>query len=282
MMALSGATNGHRSQEEWAFLSKKMGKNLTESFWGNYETDISFDDLVRQPRRAIAGPVWSGNEGGGRRYSPFTTNVEFSIPWRTLTGRQTFYLDHELISEMAENLPIYKPPLGLAFYTNKEDGARLATGKHLTVRYLTPHQKWGIHSTYADTPIMLTLFRGGQYVWINEDDAKEIDLKDNDWVEIYNMNGVVVARAVLSYRIPRGDAIMYHAQDRTVGTPGSEITGDRGGTHNSVTRVILKPTHLIGGYAQLAFFFNYYGPTGHQRDATAFIRKLNEVKWLES
>ena len=282
MMTLSGATNGHRSQEEWAFLSKKMGKDLTESFRGNYETDISFDDIVRQPRRAIAGPVWSGNEGGGRRYSPFTTNVEFSIPWRTLTGRQAFYLDHELISEMAENLPIYKPPLGLAFYTNKEDGARLATGKHLTVRYLTPHQKWGIHSTYADTPIMLTLFRGGQYVWINEDDAKEIDLKDNDWVEIYNMNGVVVARAVLSYRIPRGDAIMYHAQDRTVGTPGSEITGDRGGTHNSVTRVILKPTHLIGGYAQLAFFFNYYGPTGHQRDATAFIRKLNEVKWLES
>ena len=32
--------------------------------------------------------------------------------------------------------------------------------------------------------------------------------------------------------------------------PGSEITGQRGGIHNSVTRAVLKPTHMIGGYAQ--------------------------------
>ncbi len=34
--------------------------------------------------------------------------------------------------------------------------------------------------------------------------------------------------------------------------PGSEVTGMRGGIHNSVTRVCPKPTHMIGGYAQLA------------------------------
>lgn len=282
ILALSGATNGKRSQEEWEFLSKKTGVSLSKEFLGNADTDYSFDDLVIQPRRAIAAPSWSGDEGNGRRYSPFTINVDYSIPWRTLTGRQAFYLDHQLMIEMAECLPIHKPPLGPAFYTQEGDGSKFASGKHLTVRYLTPHQKWGIHSTYADTPMMLTLFRGGQCVWINEEDAKEIDVKDNDWVEVYNMNGVVVARAVLTYRIPRGDAIMYHAQDRTVGTPGSEITNDRGGTHNSVTKIILKPTHMIGGYAQLSFFFNYYGPTGHQRDATAFIRKLTKVNWLES
>ncbi len=33
---------------------------------------------------------------------------------------------------------------------------------------------------------------------------------------------------------------------------GSEVTGMRGGIHNSVTRVCPKPTHMIGGYAQLA------------------------------
>ncbi len=32
----------------------------------------------------------------------------------------------------------------------------------------------------------------------------------------------------------------------------------RGGIHNSVTRVCPKPTHMIGGYAQLAWGFNYY------------------------
>jgi len=283
ILTLSGATNGKRASEEWDFLAKKTGLDISKTFSSTWDTDYTFQDLTVQPRRAIATPVWSGSETDGRLYSPFTTNIELNIPWRTLTGRQSFYLDHEIMLEMGEGLPVHKPPLGLPAFTNNKEGERLATGKHITVNYLTPHQKWGIHSTYADTPTMLTLFRGGQYVWINEDDAKEIDVKDNDWIEVYNMNGTVVARSVLSYRIPRGVAMMYHGQDRTVGVPGSEITKDRGGTNNSVTRVILKPTHMIGGYGQQSFFFNYYGPTGHQRDSVAFIRKVDkEVNWLES
>jgi nitrate reductase alpha subunit len=38
--------------------------------------------------------------------------------------------------------------------------------------------------------------------------------------------------------------------------------GMRGGIHNSVTRIVLKPTHMIGGYAQLSYGFNYYGTIG--------------------
>ena len=44
--------------------------------------------------------------------------------------------------------------------------------------------------------------------------------------------------------------MMYHAQEKIVNMPGSEVTGQRGGIHNSVTRAVLKPTHMIGGYAQ--------------------------------
>ncbi len=55
--------------------------------------------------------------------------------------------------------------------------------------------------------------------------------------------------------------------------PISEVTGTRGGTDNSLTRIVLKPTHLIGGYAQLSFGFNYYGPTGSQRDEVTVLRK---------
>ena len=35
----------------------------------------------------------------------------------------------------------------------------------------------------------------------------------------------------------------------------------RGGIHNSVTRIVIKPTHMIGGYAQLDYGFNYYEPS---------------------
>ena len=73
---------------------------------------------------------------------------------------------------------------------------------------------------------------------------------DNDWVEAYNANGALVARAVVSQRVKHGMCMMYHAQEKIVNMPGSEITGQRGGIHNSVTRAVLKPTHMIGGYAQ--------------------------------
>jgi nitrate reductase alpha subunit len=50
---------------------------------------------------------------------------------------------------------------------------------------------------------------------------------------------------------------MYHAKDRHLETPRSEVSGRRGGTDNSLTRLVLKPSHMIGGYAQLSYGFNY-------------------------
>ena len=35
----------------------------------------------------------------------------------------------------------------------------------------------------------------------------------------------------------------------------------------------MKPSHLIGGYAQLSYGFNYYGPTGSQRDEVVLVRR---------
>ena len=59
--------------------------------------------------------------------------------------------------------------------------------------------------------------------------------------------------------------------------PGSQITGLRGGIHNSVTRTVLKPTHMVGGYAQLSYGFNYYGTVGSNRDEFVIVRKRNKI-----
>ncbi len=154
---------------------------------------------------------------------------------------------------------------------------------HLTLSWITPHSKWGIHSSYQDNLRMLNLFRGGPYVWLSEEEAATIGIKDNDWVEAINANGATVARAVVSQRIPRGMAIMYHAQEKNVNVPGSNTTGKRGGILNSVTRVIVKPTNMVGGYAQLAYSFNYYGTVGCQRDEVVVIHKIEDqdIDWLE-
>ncbi len=279
ILALSGATNGRRARAAWKALEPSTGLSLAGVAQGREDDAYTLKDLTAQPRLAIAAPVWSGLEAHGRRYSPFTANVELLIPWRTLTGRQHFYVDHEVMLDFGEGLPLYRPPLAQRPFPAGEEGK--VFGKHLTLRYLTPHGKWAIHSTYGDTLTMLTLFRGGPTIWLSPKDAEALEVKDNDWVEALNRNGAVAARAVVSHRIPDGVAIMYHAQDRTIGVPAAKATRDRGGAHNSLTRVLPKPTHMIGGYAQLSYGFNYYGPTGHQRDEMTVVRRLGEVDWLE-
>ena len=150
-------------------------------------------------------------------------------------------------------------------------------GKKIVLNYLTPHGKWHIHSTFYDNLRMLTLSRGIEPLWINKEDADSIDVKDNDWVEVYNDNGVVVTRAVVSVRIPKGVCMLYHSPERTISVPKSPTRGyRRAGGHNSLTRLRLKPVLMAGGYAQFTYAFNYWGPTGVNRDTYAVVRKLGE------
>ena len=155
------------------------------------------------------------------------------------------------MSEIGEQLPIFRPPLNLSVLSNYPAiGHQDELG--IAVRYLTPHSKWSIHSEYQDNLFMLALSRGGPDIWMSVEDAAKIGVKDNDWIEAVNRNGIVVARAVVSHRMPEGLVYMYHAKDRTIDVPRVEATGKRGGIHNSLTRLLLKPSHLIGGYAQFS------------------------------
>ena len=289
ILAVSPESNGEVAYMAWKNLEPVTGLKLADI--PARELRITFDDIVAQPRRVTTSPVWNGVEAPGRTYSPFTVNTERLVPWRTLTGRQHFYIDHEWFRELGETLPVYKRPLDQSmarlladvdmkdfWYEPARYRVESGGGRFLVARYLTPHGKWNIHSEYWDNLIMLTLFRGGQVVWINDEDAKWLGVKDNDWVEMYNANGVVVARAAVSPRIPRGTVIMYHAQERHVYVPISPRTGRRAGIHNSVTITHLKPTKMVGGYAQLSWFFNYYGPTGVNRDTLVVIRPAGRVR----
>jgi len=182
--------------------------------------------------------------------------------------------------DFGEGFALYRPPVDTRT-VNAMLGKRSNGEKEIVLNFITPHQKWGIHSTYTDNLIMLTLSRGGPIVWISEVDAKKAGIVDNDWIELFNINGAIAARAVVSQRVKEGMCLMYHAQEKIVNVPGSQITGQRGGIHNSVTRTLVKPTHMIGGYAQLSYGFNYYGTVGANRDEFVVVRKLNEVKWLD-
>jgi nitrate reductase alpha subunit len=280
ILMLAPETNGEVAVKAWQALGKATGRSHAHLAEGKEDEKIRFHDVAAQPRKIISSPIWSGIESEQVCYNAGWTNIHELIPWRTLSGRQQLYQDHEWMRAFGEVLVTWRPPVDLK--TIAPVANRLAPGEqHVVLNFITPHQKWGIHSTYSDNLLMLTLNRGGPVVWLSETDARTAGLVDNDWVEVFNINGVITARAVVSQRMKDGTLFMYHAQEKIVNTPGSQITGQRGGIHNSVTRAVVKPTHMIGGYAQQSYGFNYYGTVGSNRDEYVIVRKMHKVDWLD-
>jgi nitrate reductase alpha subunit len=273
ILALAPETNGEAAYRAFLSHEKKVGLPLADLAADARSVRTTFEDIQHQPRRLLTSPCWSGIINSGRAYTPFGMSIERLVPWRTLTGRQHFYLDHEGYIAFGEHLPTYKPvidPLLFGDLRNSEE-----TENSISLNYLTPHGKWHIHSTYGDTLRMLTLSRGCDPLWLNDQDAAEIGVNDNDHVEAYNDHGVVATRAVVSARIPRGVCILYHSPERTIATPKSPLRNfRRAGGHNSLTRTRLKPVLMVGGYGQFTYGFNYWGPTGVNRDTYVKVRKM--------
>jgi nitrate reductase alpha subunit len=281
IMRMAPETNGEVAHKSWSALSVKTGIDHHHLYAGRHEDKITFRDIVAQPRKIITAPTWSGIESETVSYTAGYTNIHEHIPFRTLTGRAHFYQDHEWFLDFGEGFCSFKPPVDMKAHENVP--ASVKKKPHLVLSWITPHSKWGIHSSYQDNLRMLNLFRGGPYIWLSEEEAATVGIKDNDWVEAINANGATVARAVVSQRVPRGMALMYHAQEKNINVPGSNTTGKRGGILNSVTRTVVKPTNMVGGYAQLSYSFNYYGTVGCNRDEVVVLHKIEDqdIDWLE-
>jgi nitrate reductase alpha subunit len=109
ILALSGTTNGRLAVEGFRELEDRCGVPLADLAQPRAGERVTFFDAQVQPRTVMTSPEWSGIEAHDRRYSPFTINVERRKPWHTLSGRQHFYLDHEWMLELGEQLPVFRP-----------------------------------------------------------------------------------------------------------------------------------------------------------------------------
>ena len=279
ILHFSPETNGEASYIAFEHEAELTGLPLTELAEPNRNVRMTFFDLTRQTRRLLISPCWTGMVNDGRAYSAWCINVDMLIPWRTVTGRQQLYMDHPWYIDYGEHFATFKPKLD----PHKTGDIRLSPvdDKSLILNYITPHGKWHIHSTYYDNLRMLTLSRGIEPCWINDKDAARIGIVDNQWVEVYNDNGVMVTRAAVSARVQPGTCMIYHAPERTISMPKSQVRGGRrAGGHNSLTRTRMNPLQVAGGYGQFTYGFNYWGPIGIMtRDSHAVVRALEKLEW---
>ena len=188
ILYLAPETNGEVAYRAFKAEEKKTGVTLADLAEPYRGVTMSFSDLVQQPRRFLTSPCWSGIVNNGRAYTGFALNVERLVPWRTLTGRQHLYLDHQLYIEFGENLPTYKAKPG-PWVLNELEGSQLDSGA-LLLNSSRPTAS-GTSTAPTWTTSGCSPSPGGcEPFWMNDLDAERIGIVDNDWVEVYNDNGV--------------------------------------------------------------------------------------------
>jgi len=213
---------------------------------------MTYAGLARGPRRFVATDPrsWNSDVEEGIAYTPFKHQVEKKRPWRTLVGRQQFYIDHPWFLDLGEELPVSRPPVTDPY----------------PLFWNTPHGRWSIHSTWRDNRYMLRLQRGMPIAYLNPDDAAARGIRDNDRIRIFNHIGSMVVRAKILPGERRGRVTMYHGWERFLGF-------EQGGWQ-SVTYIKIKPTQLIGKYGHVNFRLNYWGPTGNNRDIRVQVERV--------
>jgi nitrate reductase alpha subunit len=182
----------------------------------------------------------------------FRDFVEKDRPYRTLSGRQQFYVDHPWFLEVGEQLPTHKDPP--------------AAGGDYPFTLTSGHTRWSIHSIWRDHTLMLRLQRGEPVIFVNNEDARQRGISDHDWVRVSNDLGSFVARAMPTGAIHPRQVHIYHAWE-----PFQFRTGM---SHQSLVPSPIKPTQLVGDYGHLKWAFAYYEPNAVDRDTRVNITKL--------
>ncbi len=213
------------------------------------------ESIIKHPQRFItASEEWTSDIIPDVPYYAFQRMAVHEHPLKTMTGRQQFYLDHTWMLELGEQLPVHKGPIDVDGYP---------------LRWITPHGRWSIHSTWRNAKFQLRLQRGRPVVYLSPAEASARGLVDNDVVTVFNNHGSLDAHLYISPRMPDGMAMMYHGWEAYSVLSGS-------GWQSPVT-IRIKPTQLIGRYGQMNFRLNYFGPTGNQKDTRVdVVLKLRE------
>jgi complex iron-sulfur molybdoenzyme family reductase subunit alpha len=246
-----------RLYEDWSDDGKLARDEAACDFILSHSAEtrgMTYAGLQERPRRFVATDpeVWTSDLEEGVAYTPFKHQVVEKKPWRTLAGRQQFYIDHEWFLRLGEELPGHRPPI-------PEDDAKYP------LYWNTPHGRWSIHSTWRDNRYMLRLQRGVPIVYLHPDDARARGIADGDWVRIFNDVGATVCLCQTMPGEKPGRLTMYHGWEKYLGFAE--------GGWQSLTYIKIKPTQLIGKYGHIEFKLNYWGPTGNNRDIKVEIEK---------
>ncbi len=162
------------------------------------------------------GPGKLAHANPGEKRIPFWEQVHEGAPFPTISrphpyeqtagfvrsGRIEFYRDEDRFLELGEQLPCYKPAFEDTEYKDDPE----ARTKY-PFAFITRNSLFRVHSTYVNNPFMLQLQDGMPKVWMNPQDAADLDLEQGDMVEVYNSRGKVTGALVFDPGMHTGQVV---------------------------------------------------------------------------
>jgi dimethylsulfide dehydrogenase subunit alpha/complex iron-sulfur molybdoenzyme family reductase subunit alpha len=216
---------------------------------GSYEEAMMKGFVGVGPSAGKTGPV-----PVDKPYRPFTVNVTEKTPYKTLTGRLQFYVDHDWFQRFDATVP--KPQV--------KGGGVLGPRKYPFVRN-SPHTRWGIHSFVRTSEWMLRQQRGEPDVRMNPQAMAAKGIKDGDTVRIFNDSGEFFAQAKAWPGLPENMLFTEH---------GWEQYMYKNMTHyNNVSSELINPLELVGGYGHIKYAAGGFNPNRIFHETTVDVEK---------
>lgn len=218
-----------RSDEVLALLLEKGGPTI--------------DHLT--PEELRQGPGKLAHTNPGEKRIPFWEQINDRVPFPTVSrpnpldvtskfvrsGRIEFYRDEDIFLDLNEQLPCYKPPFEDTEYKDDPEAREL-----YPLGYTTRNSAFRVHATYVNNPFMLEMQDNTPKVWLNPETAAERNLKNGDWVEVYNSRGAVQGQLV-------EDPGVYPTQ--CIFDQGWWSAYDNGTSYNSLIWPWINPTNEV-------------------------------------
>lgn len=165
-------------------------------------------------------------------FNPFEHQVVDKKPYPTLSGRITFYCDHDRYMKLGARTPTARQHAG------KE-------ASNYPLNFYTPHTRWGIHSNWRSNKFMMRLQRGEPNVYISPKLAAEKGIADGDKVRVFNGIGEFFAQAKFYPSLPADALMMEHGWE--------PYQYDQQKPLNDVHATLLQPLELVGDWGHLKF-----------------------------
>jgi dimethylsulfide dehydrogenase subunit alpha/complex iron-sulfur molybdoenzyme family reductase subunit alpha len=185
--------------------------------------------------------------------------IEDKVPYPTLSGRITFYCDHDWYQKLNSTVP-----------TARDNAGRDSSRFPLT--FYTPHTRWGIHTTWRANKYMMRQQRGEPHIYISPTLAATRGIKDGDPVRVFNSLGEFFAQAKVTPTLRDDQVMMEHAWEPY------QMREQKG--LNNVVATLIQPLELVGNWGHLKFNLFRWNPNQLANESGVDIEFIDQ-DWAE-